>query len=72
MDMQLAFCSKCDHSEEYGSHRDKFNQVTRNFPKPEFCSQCGAKMLYACPNCDAPRKSMKDKFCPKCGKPYKS
>jgi hypothetical protein len=69
--MQIAFCSKCDHSEEYGTERDFIGGVAKVVPKPEFCSQCGAKMLYSCPNCNVPRRSMIDKFCPKCGKAYK-
>jgi len=69
--MQLSFCSKCDHSEEYGTQKDMYGKTLRSVPKPEFCSKCGAQMLYACQNCGSERRSMSDKFCTKCGKPYK-
>jgi len=70
--LELAFCSKCDHSEKYGTERYGLHaEKTKTYPKPEFCSKCGEKMLYACPNCGAPRRSMEDKFCVKCGKAYK-
>lgn len=77
MEGKLAFCSKCDHYETYGKIRSGMvgrttgHQSIREIPKPEFCAKCGAKMLYACPNCGADRRSMDDKCCVKCGKPYK-
>lgn len=69
----IAFCSKCNHSELYGEIRSSVSghvQV-KHIKKPEFCAKCGAKMLYGCPNCGVERRSMKDKFCIECGKPYK-
>lgn len=73
--MDLAFCSKCNYWESYGERSHRSGPGARvnveMIPKPEFCAKCGAPMLYACPGCGAPRRSMDDKFCTKCGKPYK-
>ncbi|WP_099205622.1 double zinc ribbon domain-containing protein [Scatolibacter rhodanostii] len=70
--MYLAFCDSCGHTEKYGKKEIPSISVARyeEIEKPEYCSQCGTKMSYGCPNCDAPRESVNDKFCKKCGTAY--
>lgn len=72
--MELAFCSSCNHSESYGERgtRQLTGAKYKTIPKPEYCSQCGSKMLYGCQKCGSPRERMEDKFCKKCGTAYKS
>jgi len=74
--MSFAYCSSCDHSEEYGEaglfyHLLKSkNKNPKPIPKPDFCVKCGFPMLHGC--CNIERKTMDNLFCPKCGKPYKT
>lgn len=68
MNYEIAYCNECGHWDRVD------DSLTVGAPKPfrpEFCTQCGAKMLYGCQSCGMVRKTMDHKFCPKCGKPYK-
>jgi hypothetical protein len=71
MALDLAFCNGCGYSVRYGKTYSPNVGVSQNIPKPEFCPKCAARMLYGCPNCGEPRETMADKFCKKCGRPYK-
>ncbi|NEP61720.1 MAG: helix-turn-helix domain-containing protein [Symploca sp. SIO2G7] len=39
--------------------------------RSKFCFACGTQLRHQCVNCDQPITSVKHRFCPYCGTPYK-
>ncbi|AMA10849.1 double zinc ribbon domain-containing protein [Picosynechococcus sp. PCC 73109] len=61
----LRFCPQCWTP---GSAPDPLWLVLR----AQYCFACGTKLQSRCQGCQQPLTSLKHRFCPYCGKPYKS
>lgn len=67
--MRYQYCPKCNYARGFGERMTLYGKEKHEPVK--FCTQCGSQMINACQHCGRHRASMKDRFCPGCGNPYK-